>query len=157
MMMLCSPFQPLSSLFPPFPFWLPMQVTISLLPVSLSLVHIPRSRLNHLSHPILKQILHPDPGFLNITCNQIELSIFAEHHMLQDFEPIARKDRLRQRSRSGSASSRKSQNHSSSHPPPEPVEISYDAWSVLQIDSHSDGIGTLPFYCYHYLSFSIWL
>ncbi|PPQ65362.1 hypothetical protein CVT24_011472 [Panaeolus cyanescens] len=123
-----------------------MQVTISLLPVSLSLVHIPRSRLNHLSHPILKQILHPNPGFLNITCNQIELSIFAEHHMLQDFEPIARKDSLKRRSRSGSGSSRKSARRASSHSPHEPVEISYDTWSVLQIDSHSDRIGTNPIF-----------
>ena len=77
-----------------------MQVTISLLPVSLSLVHIPRSRLPHLSHPVLKQILQPSPSFLNITCNEIELSVFAEDHILEDFEPIARKDRQRQRSKS---------------------------------------------------------
>ncbi|KAF8969424.1 hypothetical protein BDZ97DRAFT_1795567 [Flammula alnicola] len=115
-----------------------MQVTIALLPVSLSLVHIPRSRLDSLSHPILRQLLHPNPAFLNITCNEIELSIFAEHHILQDFEPVARKDRHRQRSRSGSGSSKKSTSHSA--PPYEPVEISYEKWSVLQIDSHSDQI-----------------
>ncbi|PPQ77674.1 hypothetical protein CVT25_011109 [Psilocybe cyanescens] len=113
-----------------------MQVTISLLPVSLSLVHIPRSRLDSLSHPVLRQLLHPNPAFLNITCNEIELSVFAEHHMLQDFDPIARKDRRRQRSRSGSGSSRKSAPQSTSLY--EPVEISYEKWSVLQIDSHSD-------------------
>ncbi|KAF8165564.1 hypothetical protein B0H34DRAFT_647475 [Crassisporium funariophilum] len=117
-----------------------MQVTIALLPVSLSLVHIPRSRLNHLSHPILRQILQPNPAFLNITCNEIELSIFAEDHMLQDFEPIARRDRQRQRSRSGSGSSRKGINRGPLHAQ-EPVEISYEKWSVLQIDSHSDQIG----------------
>lgn len=116
-----------------------MQVTISLLPVSLSLVHIPRSRLSSLSHPILRQLLHPDPAFLNITCNEIELSIFADHQMLQDFEPIARKDRHKQRSRSGSGSSRKG---TSSQPPSyEPVEVSYEKWRVLQIDSHSDQTG----------------
>ncbi|KAF9534684.1 hypothetical protein CPB83DRAFT_754572 [Crepidotus variabilis] len=116
-----------------------MQVTISLLPVSLSLVHIPRSRLNALSHPILRQILNPEPAFLNITCNEIELSIFAEHRLLQDFEPIARKDRQRQRSRSGSGSGKKGATRTS-QTISEPVEISYDKWSVLQIDSHSDRI-----------------
>lgn len=114
-----------------------MQVTISLLPVSLSLVHIPRSRLPQLSHPVLKQILQPSPTFLNITCNEIELSLFAEHRVLADFELIARDDRRRQRSRSGSGSSRKNLSRSSV----EPVEISYERWNVLQIDSHADQLG----------------
>ncbi|KAG2013311.1 hypothetical protein CC2G_010237 [Coprinopsis cinerea AmutBmut pab1-1] len=109
------------------------EVTITLLPVSLSLVHIPRSRVSHVSHPILRQILHPNPGFLNITCNDIELSIFAEDHMLEDFEPLARKDRRRQRSRSGSNQSKNGLEF-------QPVEVSYERWSVLQIDSHSNQI-----------------
>lgn len=116
-----------------------MQVTISLLPVSLSLVHVPRSRLPQLSHPVLRQILQPSPTFLNITCNEIELSIFAEHQMLADFEKISRHDRQRQRSRSGSGSARKNDARGI----PEPVEISYDRWNALQIDSHSDRIGEL--------------
>lgn len=120
----------------------PTEVTISLLPASLSLVHIPRSRLNgSIFHPVIKQILHPNPTFLNITCNEIELSLFAEHEMLADFEPIARRDRARQRSRSGSGSMRR-------NPPPgysEPVEISYERWNVLQIDSHSDQLGMFFF------------
>lgn len=115
-----------------------MQVTISLLPVSLSLVHVPRSRLAQLSHPVLRQILQPSPTFLNVTCNEIELSIFAEHYMLADFEPIARQDRQKQRSRSGSGSTRKN----ITRPFIEPVEISYEKWNVLQIDSHSDQLGT---------------
>ena len=114
-----------------------MQVTISLLPVSLSLVHIPRPRLAQLSHPVLSQILQPSPTFLNITCNEIELSLFAEHHVLADFERIARDDRRRQRSRSGSGSSRKNISRNFV----EPVEISYEQWNVLQIDSHSDQLG----------------
>lgn len=116
-----------------------MQVTVTLLPVSLSLVHIPRSRLNHLSHPVLRQILQPNPAFLNITCNEIELSIFAEHHILHDFEPISRRDRHRKVYRSGSASGRKAPPNSS--PVHERVEISYERWNVLQIDSHNDQIG----------------
>ncbi|KAJ4479253.1 hypothetical protein J3R30DRAFT_2738701 [Lentinula aciculospora] len=114
-----------------------MQVTISLLPVSLSLVHIPRSRLAHLSSPIIRQILQPNPTFLNLTCNEIELSIFAETHTLDEFESIARRDRQKQRSRSGSGSSRKTFSDSQVV---EPVQISYEKWSVLQIDSHSNAL-----------------
>ncbi|KAG5654614.1 hypothetical protein H0H81_011589 [Sphagnurus paluster] len=110
-----------------------MQVTISLLPASLSLVHIPRSRLHALSHPILKQILRPDPTFLNITCNEVELSLFAEHTVLAEFEPIARRDRRRLRSRSSTAGTPRKAAHDI-----EPVEVSYERWSVLQIDSHND-------------------
>lgn len=57
--------------------------------------------------------------------------------MLNDFEPIARRDRQRRRSRSNSSSSRKNVGTSEV----ESVEISYEKWSVLQIDSHSDQIG----------------
>ncbi|KAF8639804.1 hypothetical protein AX17_001063 [Amanita inopinata Kibby_2008] len=110
-----------------------MQVTISVLPVSLSLVHIPRSRLAHISHPIIRQILQPDPVFLSITSNEIELSIFTEFHALQEFESIARRDRHKQRAQSGSGSSRQSPTREF-----EPIEVSYEKWRVLQIDSHSD-------------------
>lgn len=115
-------------------------VTVSLLPVSLSLVHIPRSRLPQLSHPVLRQILQPNPTFINVTCNEIELSLFAESHMLADFEPVARRDRQRQRSRSGSGSSSK---RTHSLLPQDHLEISYEKWNVLQIDSHSDQLGML--------------
>lgn len=127
-----------------------MQVTISLLPVSLSLVHVPRSRLSNLSAPIIRQILQPSPTFLNLTCNEIELSIFAEAHTLEDFEAIARRDRQKQRSRSGSGSSRK---NLSDKQAAEPVQISYEKWSVLQIDSHSDALGAwTPFFSLYVLT-----
>ncbi|KAI0322448.1 hypothetical protein OF83DRAFT_1093360 [Amylostereum chailletii] len=113
-----------------------MQVTISLLPVSLSLVHVPRSRLIQLAHPIVRQILLPHPAFLNLTSNEIELSIFAERDALDDFEAIARKDRQTLRSWSGSTSSRRYSSVSES----DAVEVSYDKWNVLQIDSHSSGL-----------------
>ena len=112
-------------------------VTISLLPVSLSLVRIPRSRLPHLAHPVLRQILQPQPVFLNITCNEIELSLFAEHNILSDFEFIARRDRHRLRSRSGSGSARKRPALDDD----DPVEFSCEKWKVLQLDSHSDQLG----------------
>ena len=73
--------------------------TISLLPVSLALVHVPRSRLSQLTHPVLQQILLPNPAFLNVTCNEIELTIFAERRTIKDFELIARKDRQKLRSK----------------------------------------------------------
>lgn len=103
-----------------------MQVTITLLPVALSLVHIPRSRLPFLTNPILRQLLQPNPTFLNITCNEIELSIFAEH-CDNDFSNVPLS------------------------PGEDQVEISDQKWNVLQIDTHSDqnGSGTSghPFAC----------
>ena len=111
-----------------------MQFTISLLPATLSLVHIPRSRISQLFHPILKQILQPNPIFSNITCNDLELSIFADESVLDDFQPISRNDRRMQRSRSNPGSSKKIHDI-------HPVEISYEKWSVLQVDSHSDQLG----------------
>ncbi|KAG6336596.1 hypothetical protein ID866_2505 [Astraeus odoratus] len=108
-------------------------VTISLLPVSLSLVHIPRSRLPQLTHPILRQILQPKPTFFNVTCNEIELTLLAEHTNLADLDLIARQDRRRQRSRSGSGSSRKRTLSDDDN-----VEITCEHWNVLQIDSHSN-------------------
>lgn len=118
-------------------------VTVSLLPVSLSIVHIPRSRLPSLCHPVLRQILLPKPTFLNFTCNELELSLFAEYHVLRDFEPIAQKDarKLKARGRDPLASGK-------GHTPLEkckghwePIEISAERWNVLQIDSHSDQPG----------------
>ncbi|KIO12577.1 hypothetical protein M404DRAFT_19359 [Pisolithus tinctorius Marx 270] len=111
----------------------PSNVTISLLPVSLSLVHIPRSRLPQLTHPILRQILQPNTTFFNVTCNEIELTLFAEHHNLADLDLIARQDRQLHRSRSGSGSSRKRALSDGDR-----VEITCENWNVLQIDSHSD-------------------
>ncbi|KZV65792.1 hypothetical protein PENSPDRAFT_689534 [Peniophora sp. CONT] len=115
------------------PYSASLQVTISLLPVSLSLVHIPRSRLLSLVHPVIRQLLIPRPTFLNLTCNEIELSIFADNDAVSDFEVIARRDRQRHRSRSGSTSSR---THPDAHSE-DAIEVSHDQWRVLQIDSHS--------------------
>lgn len=120
-------------------------VTISLLPVSLSLVHLPRSRLEHFTQHVLRQILQPNPVFLNVTCNEVEVSLFAEYDTVHEFHKAARKDarRLRQRDREAHADAR--------HSPPrskrvkddwEPVEVTSERWKVLQIDSHSDSLGT---------------
>ena len=118
-------------------------VTISLLPVSLSPVHIPRSRIQTLFHPILRQLLLPKPTFLNVTCNEVELSLFAEHFNLSDFEPVARHD----------AHKAKSIGHERTYSEEDdvkrtmdwqewsPVEMSQERWNVLQIDSHTDGPG----------------
>lgn len=128
---------------PPLP--LMSTVTISLLPVSLSLVHVARSRVQELSYPILRQLLLPNPTFLNVTCNNIEFSLFAEHDVAQDFETIARQDRerIKQARRTSAASS--SKDSAVSLDDLKPIEISKDRWSVLQIDSHSNQIGALYF------------
>ncbi|KIJ56750.1 hypothetical protein M422DRAFT_22904 [Sphaerobolus stellatus SS14] len=112
-------------------------LTVTVLPDLLALVHIPRSRLVQFSHQVVKQILSPSPSFLNITCNNIELSLFAHHSVLADFEPLARRDRHRLKK---AHSSRRTQNRSrqNSVNTPEPVEVSYDTWNVLQLDSHDD-------------------
>lgn len=117
--------------------------TISLLPVSLSLVHIPRPRIQDLIHPILRQILLPNPTFLNITCNEIELSVFAEHHALQDFESAARRDarKLKNISRERSAGGKDDKKKSPTTASWEGIELSHERWNVLQIDSHSGGPG----------------
>ncbi|KAJ6490337.1 hypothetical protein C8R47DRAFT_1014533 [Mycena vitilis] len=101
-----------------------MQVTITRLPTALSIVSIPRSRLDALSHPVLRALLQPNPAFLSITCNALELSLFAEPDSLLAFDAIARADQAASTSSSTGAL--------------EPVEISHDRWCVLQIDSHSD-------------------
>ncbi|KAF7352582.1 ACT-7 domain-containing protein [Mycena venus] len=101
-----------------------MQVTITRLPTALSIVSIPRSRLDALSHPVLRALLQPNPSFLSITCNALELSLFAEPDSLRAFDAIARADQAATSSNCTRAL--------------EPVEISHDRWNVLQIDSHSD-------------------
>ncbi|TFK55568.1 hypothetical protein OE88DRAFT_1731243 [Heliocybe sulcata] len=98
----------------------PMQVTISLLPVQLALVHIPRSRLPDYTHPVLRQLLKPSPVFLNITCNDIELSLFGDWDMSVEFSSVRRRSRKERVQ--------------------EDIEVSEEPWSVLQIDSHSDSV-----------------
>jgi hypothetical protein len=96
-------------------------LTISLLPIPLALVHIPRSRLQALSHPILRHILDPSLTFFTITANEIEISLFVDYEHVHDFDVIARKDMQTLRK--------------------DPVEISYQPWNALQIDSHADQYG----------------
>ncbi|KAF7301900.1 ACT-7 domain-containing protein [Mycena indigotica] len=96
-----------------------VHVTITRLPASLSIVSIPRSRLDTLSHPILRLVLQPNPIFFSITANLIELSLFADSSCISAFEAIARADRASLQTL-------------------EPVQISNERWCVLQIDSHSD-------------------
>lgn len=116
-------------------------ITISLLPVSLSLVHIPRSRLKDQVHPVLRQLLLPTPTFLNVTSNEIELSIFAEHHTLQDFEFIAQQDALTTKSEGRERPSLRNERRKHAVPQSwDPIEVSHERWNVLQIDSHSDGL-----------------
>ncbi|KAJ7129417.1 hypothetical protein C8R44DRAFT_829938 [Mycena epipterygia] len=102
-----------------------MQATISCLPGAVRICSIPRRRLESLSHPVLRALLHPAPAFLSITCNALELSLFAEPESLRALEAIARAELSNDASNASNATT-------------EPIEISEDRWSVLQIDSHSD-------------------
>lgn len=115
-------------------------------------MHIPRSRIPELNRPILKQLLRRAPKFLNLTANEIELSIFAEDDELIDFEPVARRDRHKQRLRdsvSGAATHRR-RGRSRSHDVLDAVEISLEKWRVLQIDTHDDSLSGcfFPAMCY---------
>lgn len=47
--------------------------------------------------------------------------------MLSEFEPVARKDRQRLRKKAVL----------------DPIEVTYEKWRVLQIDSHNNQLGTL--------------
>ena len=138
---------PLSS---PRPSARDMQVTVSFLTVKLSLVRIPRARLHKFYYPLLRQILSPKNTFLNVTCNELELSILAESQALEDFESVAENDR-KKRSRSPSRDSGSSQDLDSPSPPIledlDCVQVCHESWNVLQIDSHSDGIGERYYSC----------
>jgi hypothetical protein len=101
---------------------------IEVLPVALSLVRVPRSRVNSLYHPILKQILQPEPTFLAVTCNELELSIFAADSVLEDFESVTRKDARKLAKCAAGRRKGKAQTF-------EPVEVSSDKWKVIQIPS----------------------
>lgn len=123
-------------------------VTVTILDVSLELVHIPRSRLTELTRPILKQLLRKKPKFLNLTANELELSIFAEDGELVDFQSIARSDRhkLRQCAGAGNGTdpsfSNERRRRRTSLPDSTAVELSMEKWRVLQIDSHDDSQST---------------
>ncbi|CAK5262832.1 unnamed protein product [Mycena citricolor] len=93
-----------------------MQVTITRLPTVLSVVSIPRSHLDRFTHPVLRTLLLPNPSFLSVTCNEIELSIFAEPQAVDAFDAFVK---------SGNGYR-------------DGMEVSHERWCVLQIDSHSD-------------------
>ncbi|KAG8986821.1 hypothetical protein FRB95_003249 [Tulasnella sp. JGI-2019a] len=116
-------------------------VTITILPVSLSLVHIPRPRLKQFSYSIIQQILRPAPAFLNISCNATEVSIIAERDTVDPFVRASKRDwkriEKRRRSQKGSDDSKRLEGRQRLEV--QPVEVS-SAWSALQIDSHGDQI-----------------
>lgn len=136
-------------------------LTVTVLPHLLALVHIPRSRLVEFSHQVVKQILSPSSPFLNITCNKLELSVsalcfipsfspkyllfssslFADHAILADFEPLARRDRRRYKRALSAHRSHTTRPRQPSFSVPDPVQVSYDTWNVLQLDSHNDRLG----------------
>jgi hypothetical protein len=90
---------------------------LDVLPVSLDLVRVPRARVSALVRPILAQLLAPEPTFLALTANEIELTIFAADAAAA-FAPVVRRDRRRH-----------------AHPGWEAVEVSAEKWKVIQIPS----------------------
>lgn len=144
-------------------------VTITVLPVTLSLVRIPKHRLSHFAHPIIKLILSDSTSstFLNISTNASEVSIIAREQDLSSFVKIARKDNRRIRRQiqrnvrkesesSAPPSSAPRSGQESGAPSPvrpsprsrrervlQPVEVS-SSWSALQIDSHGEQLGQYP-------------
>ena len=70
-------------------------------------------------------------------------SFFAEHHALRDFEPIARHDAHRAKVMGLERSYNEDEDVKQVMDWQDwsPVEVSQDRWNVLQIDSHSDGLG----------------
>lgn len=67
-----------------------------------------------------------------------------ERSDLAEFEKVARRDRHKRRGSQGSAGGPIAR---------ENVEISYEMWSVLQIDSHSDQLGKPRFTCLDIFSY----
>ncbi|KIO30059.1 hypothetical protein M407DRAFT_5883 [Tulasnella calospora MUT 4182] len=144
-------------------------VTITALPGILSLVRIPKHRLSHFAHPIIKLILSDSTPstFLNISTNASEVSIIAREQDLSSFVKVARKDNRRIRRQvqrnvrreseasAASSSSAPRSGQESGAPSPvsvrpsprsrrervlQPVEVS-SSWSALQIDSHGEQLG----------------
>ncbi|KAG8961277.1 hypothetical protein FRC03_005586 [Tulasnella sp. 419] len=114
-------------------------VTVTVLDVELGLVHIPRHRLHHFSHPIIKHILAPKPAFLNISCNATEVSIIASRDSLAAFKRVAKRDRKRlAKIQASSPPGRRRRSISS---PLDIVQVS-EPWSAIQIDSREDQVDT---------------
>ncbi|KAG8952727.1 hypothetical protein FRC04_003650 [Tulasnella sp. 424] len=146
-------------------------VTITVLPVTLSLVRIPKHRLSHFAHPIIKLILSDSTSstFLNISTNASEVSIIAREQDLASFVNIARKDNRRIRHQIQRNARRESASSAvpltpSSEPDPRTDESGAapspgrpfprsrrervlqpvevsSSWSALQIDSHGEQLG----------------
>ncbi|KAG8989505.1 hypothetical protein FRB90_002207 [Tulasnella sp. 427] len=146
-------------------------VTITVLPVALSLVRIPKHRLPRLAHPIIKLVLSDTSSstFLNVSTNPSEVSIIAREEDLAPFVDIAHRDNRRVRrqveriARRGSArasgvpspSDEGTGEEGGAAPSSSPTRPSArsrrervlqpvevsSSWSALQIDSHGDQLG----------------
>ncbi|KAG8989565.1 hypothetical protein FRB90_002180 [Tulasnella sp. 427] len=143
-------------------------VTITVLPVTLSLVRIPKHRLPRLAHPIIKLVLSDTSSstFLNVSTNPSEVSIIAREEDLAPFVDIAHRDNRRVRRQVERIARRESARASGvpspsdegtgeeggaapSSSPTRPSARSRrervlqpvevsSSWSALQIDSHGD-------------------
>lgn len=88
-----------------------------------ALCHIPRSRITEFSHLITEQfVAQPPRSFLNITTNEIEMSIVADADAMTGFAECIKDDTER---------IRHSIKHGSRDAFDELVEISEETWSVI--------------------------
>lgn len=93
----------------------------------LALCHIPRPRITDFSYLITEQfVAQPPRSFLNITVNEIEMSLIADAEAMRGFASFIRTDteRIRRAIKSGSQSF-----------PDEIVEISEETWSVIIVET----------------------
>ena len=106
----------------------PASVSTSVLTVSIpALCHIPRSRITDFSYLITEQfVAQPPRSFLNITINEIEMSIIADAEAMRGFASFVRTDteRIRRAFKNDSRGS-----------PDEVVEISEETWSVIIVET----------------------
>jgi hypothetical protein len=93
----------------------------------LALCHIPRSRITDFSYLVTEQfVAQPPRSFLNITTNEIEMSIIADAEAMRGFASFIRTDteRIRRAIKNGSRSSLD-----------DVVEISEETWSVIIVET----------------------
>lgn len=106
-------------------------------PVSV-LCHIPRARIPEYSRFVTEQfVAQPPRSFLNITSNEVEMTLIADVDSMEGLAEFVRRDNeLTRRSRArdpGDAASA------------ETVELSEEPWSVLIVDTKEPPKGPVTF------------
>lgn len=93
----------------------------------IALCHIPRSRITDFSHLITEQfIAQPPRSFLNITTNEIEMTIIGDAEAMTGFTDAVREE---------ADSIRHSAKYGLRATSDEVVEISEETWSVIIVET----------------------